>query len=210
MRVATVLALPLVVLFTTPAVAQRPAAEPSSETLEAASRLQVAATEWMIAAGPARGIALFHSTAGHNYVMLSASWGRILSEPKGPGVLRGRFQWAFEVVPVYAQFAPDTTFGVGVTPIVWRWNFEPRGRVATYAELAGGALFSRDPIPRETTTANFTAHLGYGIRYFVRPGQALVAGYRFHHISNGNRLERNPGVNAHVIQFGWTLMRRGG
>jgi hypothetical protein len=55
---------------------------------------------------------------------------------------------------------------------------------------------------------NFTAHIAYGLRYFMRPHTAFVASYRFHHISNGNRLERNPGVNAHVIQLGVSLLRK--
>jgi hypothetical protein len=209
MRIATLLALPVVLLFTSFAFAQPPAAEPPLPEVpsDVASLLQVATTEWMITTGPAWGVALFHSIPGHNYLLASASWGRILTAPKGPGALRGSFQWAFEVVPIYGQYAPDDNYGIGLTPIVWRWNFAPRGRISTYAELAGGTLFTRDPVPRDTTTANFTAHLGYGIRYFLRPRQALAASYRFHHISNGNRLERNPGVNAHVFQFGWTLMR---
>jgi hypothetical protein len=62
-------------------------------------------------------------------------------------------------------------------------------------------------VPARTTTANFTAHVAYGLRYFVRPHLAFVAGYRLHHISNGNRLERNPGINAHVLQAGVSLLR---
>jgi hypothetical protein len=127
--------------------------------------------------------------------------------PIGPGILRGRFQWSFEVVPVYGQYAPDKTYGFGLTPLAWKWNFEPTGRLAPYAELGGGGLWTRSPVPERTTTANFTAHAGMGLRMFIRQQEALTFGYRFHHISNGNRLERNPGVNAHVLQFGWSYFR---
>jgi hypothetical protein len=99
------------------------------------------------------------------------------------------------------------TIGFGVSPLVWRWNFQPRGKLAPFAELAGGALWTRDPVPENTTTANFTAHVGYGVRYFVWPQTAIVVGYRFHHISNGNRLDENPGINAHVLQFGVSFAR---
>jgi hypothetical protein len=203
MRVAILLAVAL--LVDTSAFGQTPPAVPPAAV--DTPPVQAGTSEWMITTGSAWGIALFHSIAGHNYVLTSASWGRILSEPMGPELLRGRFQWAFEVVPVYGQYAPYKTYGLGLTPIVWRWNFEPRGRLSTYAELAGGALWTTQPVPRQTTSANFTAHLAYGVRYFMRPRQALVASYRFHHISNGNRLEQNPGVNAHGFQFGWTVMR---
>ena len=169
--------------------------------------LDVGTSEWMVAAGPAIGVTVFHSAEGHNYFLQTLSWGRILSQPLGPGALRGRFEWAFEVVPVFGQYDPQNTFGVGFTPLLWRWNFEPQGRIVQFAELAGGALFTRDPVPARTTTANFTAHAAYGVRYFLRPRLSVVASYRFHHISNGNRLERNPGVNAHVLQFGVSMLQ---
>ena len=167
----------------------------------------VGSAEWMIIAGPGLGDSLFNSAPGHRYLVPSISWGRVLSGPVGPGALKGRFEWAVEVVPLFRQFNPLATYGFGVTPLVWRWNFDPRGKLAPYAELGGGALWTRDPIPAETTTANFTAHAAIGVRYFFRAHEAMVVSYRFHHISNGNRLERNPGVNAHVIQVGVSLMR---
>jgi hypothetical protein len=196
MRVA--IALALLLGFSPAAFAQEPVPGPP---------LDVGTTEWMATAGPAFGVELFHSEGGHKYVLQTLSWGRILSKPVGPGVLRGSFEWSMEVVPVYGQFAPDDTYGFGVTPLLWRWNFVPRGKVVHFAELAGGALWTQHPVPTRTTTANFTAHLAYGVRYFLRRHLSVVGMYRLHHISNGNRLERNPGVNAHVLQAGLSLMR---
>ena len=197
MRLAVALASTLLVISVA-AHAQDVASTPS---------LDVGTTEWMTTGGPALGVSILHSAEGHRYFMQSLSWGRILSQPHGPGVLRGRFQWSIEIIPIFGQYDTQNTFGVGVTPLLWRWNFEPRGRVVHFAELAGGALWTRDPVPSQTTTANFTAHVAYGLRYFVKPSVSFVASYRLHHISNGNRLERNPGVNAHVVQFGVSLMR---
>ena len=165
------------------------------------------ATEWMVSSGPAFGVRLFHSERGYKYFLQSLSWGRVLSRPLGPEALRGTFEWAFEVVPLYAQYDPGSNYGLGFSPLTWRWNFEPRGKVGQFAELSGGALWTRDAVPSDTTSANFTAHLAYGVRYFFKPTMAFVAGYRFHHISNGNRLERNPGINAHVAQLGLSLVR---
>ena len=89
-------------------------------------------------------------------------------------MLRGRFEWAVEVVPCLRN-TPRRYLGAGVTPLTWRWNFDPRGRVAPYVELAGGLLWTENPVPAQTTTANFTAHAAYGVRYFFRPRQAFVA-----------------------------------
>lgn len=165
-------------------------------------------SEWMTTAGPALGMVVLHSAPGHRYLIQTVSWGKVLSEPKGPGWLKGRFEWAFEAMPVFKQFEPTKTFGVGASPLVWRWNFEPRGRTAVYAELAGGGLWTSEPVPDRTTTSNFTAHAGLAVRYFVTSSTAVVIGYRLHHISNGNRLEHNPGVNAHIVQVGLAYVRR--
>jgi hypothetical protein len=185
-----------------------PAAQTASSSPDASS-LAGFAGEWMVAVGPAVGVQLFHSVGGHRYLLQTVSWGRVLTEATGPGPLRGRFAWAVEGVPVFGQFEPTNAYGIGLSPIVWRWNFEPRDRVAPFAELAGGLLWTNQSVPDGTTTVNFTAHLGGGVRYFIRPGRAVVLGYRFHHISNGNRLQRNPGVNAHAIMIGVSFVRPG-
>jgi hypothetical protein len=160
----------------------------------------------MVEGGPALGVVVFHSAGGHRYVMQTASVGRVLTAARGSGWLRGRFSWAVEVMPAFAQYEPTKTYGFGVSPLVWRWNFEPHGKVAPYLELAGGGLWTSEPVPDRTTTSNFTAHAGYGVRLLLRPQQAFVVNYRFHHISNGNRLARNPGVNAHVFLVGFSYL----
>lgn len=175
--------------------------------LEANGLFAVGTSEWMVTGGGAWGVRVFNSAAGYQYVVQTISWGRVLSEPRFRGKLRGRFEWAFEGTPIYAQYHPNRVFGFGVAPLVWRWNFEPHGRYAPYAELAGGALWTSDPVPLRTTTANFTAHAGFGVRRLISRQQALVLAYRFDHISNGNRLDRNPGVNTHGVHIGLTLIR---
>jgi len=208
--------VPLALLLTcaSPVVAQEagesqpPATAPVEQSpLVHPSFFEVGTWEWMVTGGPAFGTVLFHSAEGHRYALQTLSWGWMMSKPRGSGPLRGRFEWAFEAVPIYGQYAPQRTYGFGLTPLVWRWNFEPRGRLAPYTELAGGALWTKDAVPVRTTTSNFTAHAGAGLRIYIRPQDAVIVSYRLHHISNGNRLERNPGVNAHVLQFGWSLLR---
>jgi hypothetical protein len=166
----------------------------------------VGSSEWMITAAPLFGVDWFHSSP-NNYILTSLSWGRVLSGPLGPGMLRGRFAWVIEAVPIFAQYSPDDVVGFGVTPLTWRWDFDPHGKVAPFAEIGGGFLFTNHPVPAETTSANFTAHGTFGLRYFFRSRQSLAVSYVFHHISNGNRLEQNPGVNAHGLQVGFSIMR---
>jgi lipid A 3-O-deacylase len=201
----------LCLLLAVPAAAQQPASDPAATQLQPSvqgqNALSTGTTEWMIGAGPAFGVQLFHSVGGHRYVLQALSWGRVLTEAHGPGWLRGRFELAFEVVPIFAQYDPQGTYGFGLTPLVWRWNFEPRQKLASFVEVAGGGLWTGEDIPERTTTANFTAHGSYGIRYFISPSRTINVAYRFHHISNGNRLERNPGVNAHIVMVGMSVIQ---
>jgi hypothetical protein len=161
-------------------------------------------TEWNAAIGIATSVNLFQSTAGRSYAVQTIGWGRELTPEWGPGMLRGRFAWAVEAMPVFAQFSPTSIYGIGVAPVVWRWNFVPRSRWSAFAELAMGGMWSTEPIPEKTSRGNFTAHWGAGVRLRPRGSHAYLLAYRFQHFSNGNQLGSNPGVNAHVVLLGWS------
>jgi len=163
--------------------------------------------ELVVGAGAGWSVKLFQSAANRRYAVQTVSWGRELTRAAGPGMLRGRFVWAAEVTPIFAQTAPAGVYGFGVAPVVWRWNFEPRRRWSAFGELAMGGLWTADPIPEETSRANFTAHWGGGVRFFESAGRSLMLGYRFQHISNGNNLGSNPGVNSHVMLAGVSVTR---
>lgn len=198
-------ALVLLLVFVLPAAAQTPSPQVETVSLLPANAgwlLDKGDSEFMATAGAAYGVVVFHSAGGHRFVLQTTSWARVLSEPHLIGPLRGRFAWAVEAVPLFGQYEPTKTYGFGVSPLVWRWNFVGRGKVMPYAELAGGGLWTTEPVPDRTTTGNFTAHAGGGVRFFLSPSRAFVVNYWFHHISNGNRLERNPGVNSHIVQVG--------
>lgn len=165
------------------------------------------ATEWSATASVARGLTLLQSAGSERYVTTQLAWGRVLTDLRGPSWIRGRFEWSIEVIPVFADWSGDEARGIGLSPLGWRWNLEPRGRVAPFAEVGGGALWTTAPVPAATTGSNFTAHAGVGVRVLGHNGHGVVVGYRLHHISNGNRLRRNPGVNAHMLTLGWTRVR---
>lgn len=169
--------------------------------------LVAGATEWSagVAAGIGAGRRLASESSG--YAFQALSWGRVLTGPVGPAFLRGRFEWAIEVMPLFGQFQPGRAVGVGVTPLVWRWNLERHGSMAPFAEVAAGGLWTDEPVPADTVESNFTAHVGLGMRLLTGDHRAVVLAYRFHHISNGNRADRNPGVNAHLVYVGWTTFR---
>ena len=164
-------------------------------------------TEWQIGAGYAWSLDLLQSESGRRYVPLTVSWGRDLMEDAGPGLLRGRLMWAVEVMPLYWQYRPTGTAGIGVSPLLWRWRFAARARAAAFAELAFGGLFTGQPVPEGTEAANFLTHGAFGIRWQPARRTSWVTAYRFQHVSNGNQLPTNPGINAHVLLVGLSMIR---
>jgi hypothetical protein len=174
----------------------------------AQSALARGSAEWTAAAAIAQGIDVLQSAGGQRYAMPTLAWGRVLTDARGPSWLRGRFEWMVEVSPYFAEWKEGRARGAGVVPLSWRWNLDPRGRWFPYAEVGGGALWTTEPVPKGTTGTNFTTHAGFGARWLAAGGQGLLIGYRLHHISNGNRVARNPGVNAHMLVVGWTGIGR--
>jgi opacity protein-like surface antigen len=161
-------------------------------------------SEWMVAAGVSTSVNLFESMAGRNYAVQNVGWARELTPELAPGMLRGRFAWGVEAMPLFAQFNPSTIYGVGFAPVVWRWNFTPHPKWSAFAELSMGGLWTSDPIPEDTSRVNFTAHWGGGVRLWPRGRHAVLLAYRFQHFSNGNQFGSNPGVNSHVFLAGWS------
>jgi hypothetical protein len=161
-------------------------------------------SEWHVAVGVARSVRLFQSTAGRGYAVQTIAYSRDLTPEAGPGALRGRFAWGVEAMPVFAQFSPSPIYGIGVAPLVWRWNFTPRPTWSAFAELAMGGVWTTEAIPEETSRLNFSAHWGGGLRLRQRGRHALLVAYRFQHFSNGNQFGSNPGVNSHVFLAGWS------
>src|SRR5690349_6029466 len=57
-------------------------------------------------------------------------FGWVLTEPHGPGLLSGRFEYAIDAVPAYLIFQPiNTAYGVGLNPLNLKWNFATRGHI---------------------------------------------------------------------------------
>ena len=158
----------------------------------------------MVAAGVAKSVGLFQSTAGRAYAVHTIGYSRELTGDLEFAGIRGRFAWGIEAMPLFAQFSPSNIYGAGIAPVVWRWDFPPQPKWSAFAELSMGGLWTSDPIPEQTSRVNFSAHWGGGVRLRWREREALLLTYRFQHFSNGNQLGSNPGVNSHVVLAGWS------
>jgi hypothetical protein len=85
-------------------------------------------------------------------VEVGIRYGWLLTGPHGPGFVRGRLEYAVDAVPILWVFQPSaTTYGAGLNPIAFKWNFEPHGRVVPYIELGGGTIFTNSQVPAGTS-----------------------------------------------------------
>ncbi len=143
------------------------------------------------------------STAATGVVSFGLRYGWVLSGPRGPALLRGRFEYAVDAVPasVVLQRAHANTFGTGIDPLVLKWNFERHGRWAPYMELNGGLLFTSAQIPPGTSNVNFTPGAALGVQFFDRHWNPMLA-VRYQHISNAGLSVPNPGINTVQIMLG--------
>jgi len=134
-------------------------------------------------------------TAGFRY-------GWVITDPHGPGLLRGRFEYAVDAVPVFMVFQPtNTAYGAAINPFALIWDFDAHGRVVPYLDLGGGVLFTNTQVPEGTSRINFTTAGGVGL-HFLAGKLTWTADVRFMHISNAGLVTLNPGLNTVQLRLG--------
>ncbi len=133
---------------------------------------------------------------------LGFRYGWVLTEPHGPGFLKGRFEYAVDAVPAFVVFQPrNTAFGAGINPLNLKWNFATTGRVAPYLELSGGTLFTNHQVPSGTSSINFTSGAATGA-HILRDSWNWSLELRYMHISNAGLEKPNPGINTVQVRLG--------
>jgi lipid A 3-O-deacylase len=141
-------------------------------------------------------------TSGTEAFDAGARYGWVITGPHWPWILRGRFEYAVDIVPVYLIYQPmQTAYAGGFNPLVLKWNFERHGRFSPYFELSGGALFSNKNIPMYTNTVNFSPSAALGVHILGEKYNWSVA-VRYLHISNAGLGGYNPGLNTVQVRLG--------
>jgi lipid A 3-O-deacylase len=148
--------------------------------------------------------------------------GKVLTDAAGPGILRGQFEYAIELIPYWQAFTPKETYtlttvdpprqvttggtytGLSMTPVILRWNLVRWKRVMPWLQGGGGLIWTNHKFPpngsKGTSVWNFEPQIGIGMHYFVKPNQAITFAANAVHISNASLGDSNPGVNA-TVQF---------
>jgi opacity protein-like surface antigen len=109
---------------------------------------------------------------------------------------------------ITVQTGRAPVYGAGLTPLGMKATSPSFRRARMY--LGGGIgflCFTRDtPVP-ESRRLNFTFEYGGGVQFARSVRQAIVVGYRFHHLSNAYTAPQNPGLDGNVFYVG-LLQRR--
>jgi lipid A 3-O-deacylase len=156
--------------------------------------------EFQIWTGGGHSVAGGTSNTGVWNVGLRYGW--ILTRPRGPGFLKGRFEYAVDAVPVFMIFQRyNTAYGAGVNPLGLKWDFAARGRIEPYFELNGGTLFTTHEVPTGTSSVNFTSAAALGM-HLLGDKHALSVEVRYMHISNAGLTSPNPGINTVQVRVG--------
>jgi len=150
-----------------------------------------------------------------NFLMLGGRIGKVLTPEIGKGWVRGNFEWALDIIPVYPAFHGDSTFGahdgvtygIGANPVVLKWNFTHGKKFAPFVEASGGFLVtSRDFPVSDSSSFNFVSTGGAGFHYFLKPKRAVTFTGKVFHLSNASNGDRNPGINSGLqftIGYNW-------
>ena len=132
-------------------------------------------------------------------------YGLILTAPHGPGFLRGRLEYAVDVVPAFLVVQrTNTAYGFGVNPFEFKWALDTHRSVVPYLEVGGGTLFTNTKVPEGTSRINFTSGGAIGL-HFLRSKYTISTEVRYMHISNAGLATPNPGINTIQFRLGFGL-----
>jgi hypothetical protein len=152
---------------------------------------------------------VFSSTVGARNYQLESRYERLIYW-REPFAVR----WVFDAVPLalvgdrYTNTGRRAySYGVGGSPIGAQVNFVHYRRVEPFLTSGGGFLYFNHHM-FGATQFNFTAQLGGGVQLFTSSRRtAIDLGYKYHHISNANLGNQNPGLDSHMLFVGLSLFR---
>lgn len=181
------------------------AAADSSEQDFAHETLKKGAWETGIIGGGGDGLGKSDNT---QFMYAGGRVGVVLTGEHLPGWLRGDFEWAADLMPIFTVLSPDSAvYGGSFKPVIWQWNFTSKKKVVPYFAAAGGIIFTHQNVPPgDTSNVNFSPQASFGAHVFTKRRQALLFEMSIVHISNASLGTHNPGYNGSIfftIGYSW-------
>ncbi len=121
------------------------------------------------------------------------------------------YEWngvTYAGVDTFTCHGRQWTIGEAISPVGFQWNFLPRRKIQPLLEGHGGYMYSTQPIPVSYAGSfNFTFDLGGGVEYFQSHSRSIRVEYRYHHTSNHNTANQNPGIDNGLFQVSYLFGR---
>jgi len=103
-------------------------------------------------------------------------------------------------------YGREWAIGEAMSPVGMQWNFLPRRMMQPFFTGHGGYMYSTQQIPVPGAGSfNFTFDVGAGVEIYRTRTQSIRAEYRYHHISNHNTADENPGIDNGLFQVTYTI-----
>ena len=139
---------------------------------------------------------------GNAICTVGARYGWVLTDARGPGLLRGRFEYAVDALPVLVAFQPGgAAYGIGFNPWVMKWNFATPRRRSPYIEVGGGLVFTTRQVPAGANYFNFTPGGAIGVT-LVRGKYHRGIDFRYFHVSDAQITAFHPGTDTFGFRMG--------
>ena len=128
----------------------------------------------------------------------------------GKQVLKYRLSLNLFSKITYPEFEPGrnrtSLSGFGITPLGLRTNFFSDDKLQPFLDFTGGMIVFNEPFPDfRGKRFNYTLGIGGGVEYLLNPAYSLSLGYKYFHISNGERGQVNPGIDSSFFFFAITV-----
>lgn len=89
--------------------------------------------------------------------------------------------------------------GFGISPLGFQVNFAGHKKVQPFLNTSTGLMLLNKRFPDiRGKKMNFTFGAGGGIEILLSKSVSLSAGIKYHHLSNGDRGEINPGIDSNL------------
>jgi len=153
----------------------------------------------------------------YQYANAGVRAGIVLTDAHGPGFLRGNFEYAAEISPLYLFFQPvkladgtrgrEIVYGAAVSPLVLKWNFTSGKKLIPYLALEGAAILTTKDVPAgDTSVVNFGSGVAVGLQYLCNDRHTVAVSGRLLHVSNASIGDYNPSINLGVqlrLEYQW-------
>jgi lipid A 3-O-deacylase len=121
---------------------------------------------------------------------------------------QGRHELLVEL-PLHLTVDPQTRIMTGGYLLgSWKFTGLADKRLYPYVLAGGGVLFNDLGLATQGTRLNYSYQGGTGLQYLINQELALLAEYRYHHVSNAGTAEPNEPLNSSKFLLGVSFFYR--